>query len=255
MSLANDTRFARLERMIGAEGLDRLRRSQVVVVGLGAVGGYAVEGLARAGLGGLRLVDFDVVRATNINRQLHALESTLGQAKVEVARQRIQDINPACRVEALSCFVHRETMELVLSGVVDLVVDAIDSLAPKIELIAAARARGLAVISSMGAARRWDPARISVGSLAQARGCPLARVVRKGLRSRGVSVDFPCVYSSEPVVRARETAPSKLPEEPEFYERGRRRQPLGSLPTITGIFGLTLAHAAIQYLLSDSSRA
>jgi tRNA threonylcarbamoyladenosine dehydratase len=244
-----ELRFARIQKMIGTAGLDRLRRSKVVVVGLGAVGSYAVEGLARAGVGFMRLIDFDILRPTNLNRQLYALESTLGKSKVEVARQRVLDINPHCTVEARSCFAHQETLPDLLQGTADVVIDAIDSLAPKVELIAAARQQGLTVLSSMGAAQRWDLTQIAVAQLAQAHGCPLARLVRKKLRSRGVPLDFLCVYSSEPVARKRAST-GELPEEAEYFPRGRPRQPLGSLPTVTGIFGLTLAHVAIQVLLS-----
>jgi len=151
-------RFSRIERMIGGDGLRRLEKAFVVVVGLGAVGSYAVEGLARAGIGRLRLVDFDVIRPSNINRQLCALDSTVGMAKVEVARRRVNDINPACQVDVRRCFVHCDTMDQVLAGPPDLVVDAIDSLGPKVELLAAMQERRIPVVSSMGAACRPSPA-------------------------------------------------------------------------------------------------
>lgn len=244
--MSEGERFQRLERQIGGDKLRRLRESLVTVAGLGAVGSYAVEGLARAGVGRLRLVDFDIVKPSNINRQLYALDSTVGQPKAELAGQRVRDINPDCAVEALRCFIHRETMEAVLGGPPDLLIDAIDSLAPKVELLAAASQRGIPIISSMGAARRQDATLIRTGPLAQAQACPLARVVRKRLRRLGVAVDFTCVYSLE--------RPAALPRnegepEPDFLERGRRRQPLGSLPTITGIYGLMAAHEALRRLL------
>jgi tRNA A37 threonylcarbamoyladenosine dehydratase len=244
----NADRFARIERMIGQEALDRLHNSFVVVIGLGAVGSYTTEALARAGVGRLRLVDFDEVRLTNINRQLYALDSTVGKLKIEVARTRILDINPQCSVEAVKSFVHAETIEEVLSGKPDLVIDAIDSFSPKVELLTGVMRLGLNVISCMGAALRTDPALIRVGPLSEAKYCPLARQVRKRLRQRKLPVDFKCVYSIEPVMQT--AADGELLDEKseEVFVRGRKRRTLGSLPTLTGIFGLTAANAAIQML-------
>lgn len=244
--------FARIERMIGAAGLRRLGESHVAVVGLGAVGSYAVEALARAGVGRLRLVDFDEVRPSNINRQLYALHTTLGRAKTQLAQERVMQINPNCRVEVLNVFVHRETVAAVCSGPPDLIVDAIDSLTPKVELLSAVVTSGIPLISSMGAALRTDPTLVRVGLLTEVRHCPLASKVRKRLRARGVSTDLPCVYSIEPVDRlpqdVRGLDESDLDD---VLERGRRRMALGSLPTLTGIFGLTAANAALRMLLKD----
>ena len=247
-------RFSRIEQMIGAGGLQKLRQSHVVVVGLGAVGSFAVEALARAGVGRLRLVDFDEVRPSNINRQLYALQSTLGQAKVNVARQRVQDINPHCQVEALACFAHLESMDAILEGRPDLLLDAIDSLNPKVELIQAVVQRQIPLVSSMAAALRKDVNAVRVGPLSATRHCPLARLIRKRLRQNRVSTDFPCVYSVEVLdaVTGREITESQPGEE--FYERGRPRRKLGSLPTIPGIFGLAAANEAIRILVSGSRR-
>jgi tRNA threonylcarbamoyladenosine dehydratase len=244
--------FSRIERMIGADGLARLQACHVAVIGLGAVGSYAVEALARAGIGRLRLVDFDQVRPSNINRQLYALHSTLGQAKAQIARLRVGDINPACRVESMSLFVHRDTLDPVLAGPPDLVIDAIDSLAPKIELLTALVSRGIPIVSAMGAALRTDPAGVRVGPLSEIHHCPLAGKVRKKLRTRSIATDFPCVYSIEPV----DLLPSSArghdeTAEEDFPQRGRKRSVLGSLPTLTGIFGLTAANTALRLLLKD----
>jgi tRNA A37 threonylcarbamoyladenosine dehydratase len=246
-------RFSRLERMIGQEGLARLQNSFVVVVGLGAVGSYATEALARAGVGRLRLVDFDVIRPSNLNRQLYALESTIGRPKCDVARRRVQEINSACQVEALDCFVHKESLDHVREGGPDLVVDAIDSYNPKVELLAGMREKGIPLLSSMGAALRTDPTLIRVGPLTKASHCPLARRVRKELRSRGVDTGFLCVYSLEPVDHLPEASRGKEPAEQEdFHSRGRQRNTLGSLPTLTGIFGLIAANTALQMLLGNA---
>lgn len=227
----------------------RLREAHVAVLGLGAVGSYAVEALARAGVGRLRLVDFDVIRPSNLNRQLYALESTLGRPKVEVASERVRDINPGCAVEALQLFVGPETLEQVLAGPPDLVLDAIDSFTPKLNLLAEVAGRGLPVISSMGAALRTDPCRVRVGMLAEVSGCPLARKLRRGLRHRSLDCNIPCVYSDEPVRSEFVLPPS--PQEAEVYQRGRPRNRLGSLPTLTGIFGLVAANEALRMLLGD----
>jgi tRNA A37 threonylcarbamoyladenosine dehydratase len=245
-------RFARIERVIGTDGLERLARARVVVCGLGAVGSYAVEGLVRAGIGHLRVVDFDVVQYSNFNRQLYALESTVGLPKVEVARMRVHDIHPECDVEALQVFVHTDTLDQVLGGPPDLVIDAIDSMTPKVSLIEAAFRRGIPVVSSMGAALRSDPGRVRVGRLADVTHCPMARRVRRFLRGRGVPVDIPCVHSDEPTAGLPDTALGEAEEGSDaVVERGRKRRPLGSLSTITGIFGLTAATEALKILLED----
>lgn len=241
-------RFRRIELLIGPEGLSRLHESHVAVIGLGAVGGYTVEALARAGIGHLRLVDSDVVHSSNINRQLYALESTIGLPKVEVARERVLQINPACQVEALRVFVDAETVDEVLAGPPDLVIDAIDAVAPKVELLASLASQGIPAICAMGAAMRTDPSAIRVGSLADTKHCPLAKQVRKRLRKRGVDLGITCVYSVEPA-NPRYTAES--PEAGEVHQLSTKPRALGSLPTMTGIFGLTCANVALQMLLGD----
>lgn len=245
-----DERFIRIERLIGVGKLARLHKSLVVVAGLGAVGSYAVEALARAGVGRLRLVDFDVLRPSNFNRQLLALETNIGRSKVEVARERVLQINPACQVEDLKLFVHRETMDRVLGGSPDAIIDAIDAVTPKTELLATARMRHLCVVSSMGAALRQDVSAIRVGTLGESTHCPLARQIRKRVRARKVPCDFPCVFSVEPVRTVpREAVDREGADRDDSLKRGRPRRALGSLPTITGIFGLTTAHEVLRRLM------
>lgn len=245
----HDGRFARIERLIGEASLRRLSDAFVVVVGLGAVGSYATEGLARAGVGRLRLVDFDEVRLSNINRQLYALESTIGRKKCELARERVLQINPKCQVEAMDCFVHNDTIDAVLAGEPDLVIDAIDSFTPKAILLESLLRREIPVISSMGAALRTDPTLVRVGPMQKVHGCPLAAKIRKALRKKEMPLDFTCVYSIEPTCHLPPEA-THIGSEPmeDSLIRGRKRSTLGSLPTLTGIFGLTAANAAIQYL-------
>lgn len=243
-------RFTRIRHLVGDEAVKRLADATVTVVGLGAVGSYAVEALARSGVGHLRLVDFDRVQPTNFNRQLYALESTLGKLKAEVAQERVKEINPDCRVEALEVFVHDDTLDQILGDPPDLVIDAIDSLTPKVALLAAVQRRGIPVIASMGAALRKDPSQIRVGLLTETKGCPLARLIRKRLRRMNVPLDLTCVHSTEPLPPRSHTKPEDKSPSEEILERGRPRRPLGSLPTITGIFGLTAANAAIQRLMT-----
>ncbi len=244
MSDAAPDRLTRIRLLIGEKKLARLQNSFVVVVGLGAVGSYAVEGLARAGIGRLRLVDFDIIKQSNINRQLYALESTQGKFKCDEARKRVLDINPACTVEALRAFADDKTLPAILEGNPDLVIDAIDSLAPKTFLIAETVRRGIPLIASMGAALRSDPTRVRCGNFSEAKKCPLAQRLRYRLRKQGAP-EFTCVYSDEPVPKH---AVTKTTGEENILPRGRERPALGSLPTLTGIFGLTIANAALQKL-------
>lgn len=230
--------------LLGSRALDRLRNASVCVFGLGAVGSYAVEGMARAGVGSLCLVDFDVMRESNLNRQLYALRSTLGRPKAEVAADRVRDINPLARVRAEIVFAHHDTLPGLLARPPDLVVDAVDSLGPKVEILAAAGGLGLPVFSAMGAATRTDADAVRFGPLFGVRGCPLGRLVRKRLRRRGVEGDFWCVYSDEP--RNRDAV--REAEADEAYPRGRARSVLGSMSTLTGLFGLRLAHEAVLRL-------
>jgi len=232
--------------LIGTDGIKRLRASQVAIIGLGAVGSYAAEALARAGIGSLRLVDFDIIRPSNINRQLFALDSTCGLAKTEAAQRRIQDINPDCAVQAFRIFAHRDTIPQILAPPLEAVIDAIDSYTPKVEVIATSVAQGLFIVSSMGAANRTDPAAVRAGDLFRTQHCPLARLLRKRLRRRGVRSGVRCIYSVE---LPRPVSDQRNAEEENEYARGRRRTPLGSLPTLPGIFGLWAAQEVIAWLL------
>jgi tRNA threonylcarbamoyladenosine dehydratase len=252
----HDGRFTRIERLVGQEGFARLANAFVCVVGLGAVGSYATEALARAGIGRLRLVDFDEVRLSNINRQLYALNSTVGMKKCQIARQRVLEINPNCQLETMETFVHRETVDEVLNGKPDIVIDAIDSFTPKLILLEAVQAKGIRLISSMGAALRTDPLSVRVGLMHEVHTCSLAARLRKALRKKQVPLEFTCVYSVEPArTPFEETSDDDVPaRNEETLARGRTRQTLGSLPTLTGIFGLTAANVAISALAGIAAR-
>ena len=238
-------RLLRTQMLLGEEGLRKLQNSTVMVIGLGAVGGYALEALARSGIGHLVLVDFDIFDETNINRQILALTSTVGQKKTEAARRRVLEINPFCKVETREMFVNAETVPELLSQPVDFVVDAIDALNPKCCLIEALCQREIPFISSMGAALKSDTSCIKAGALSASKNCSLAKFIRKRLRKRGLDISrISCVYSDEQVCLP-ETA---LQESDNPAENGRSRHILGSLPTITAIFGLTIANQVILRL-------
>jgi tRNA A37 threonylcarbamoyladenosine dehydratase len=246
-------RFRRTEQLLGKKRFQNLQLKRVTVVGLGAVGGYVLEGLARAGVEALRIVDFDTVQTSNINRQIMALESTLGRPKVDVLKERLMDINPRCVVEALPIFACEETLEEIFNPRPDLLIDAIDSLNPKTQLLHGAYVRGIPTISSMGAALRTDPTFIRTGDIFDTSNCPLAKHLRKRLRRREVGRGIQCVYSTEKVAfdytpPEEDTTVGETP----FSDRGRSRNILGSLPTITGIFGLTIANLAIFELTRTS---
>lgn len=248
--LSREERFSRIELLLGRAACERLSQTAVMVAGLGAVGSYATEGLARAGIGRLWLIDFDRLTPSNINRHLHALGSTMGRAKCEVARERVLEINPECRVQAIQGFVGPETVQEYLAEEPDLVIDAIDSLNPKVELIAACRLSGIPLICCLGAALRLDPTLVRIGTLDEVKNCHLARAVRKRLRRRNIPLDFPCVYSLEPLPHPLPiAAPTDPLGEAPALDRGRTRHTLGSLPTLPGIFGLTAANLALHLLL------
>ncbi|ARN57038.1 tRNA threonylcarbamoyladenosine dehydratase [Sedimentisphaera salicampi] len=242
-------RLKRTELLLGKENIEKLASSFVVVCGTGAVGSFAAEALARAGTGKIRLIDSDKISKSNINRQVFALTSTEGRYKTEAGKQRIIDINPHCTVETLNVFIHTDTLEKCLDGSPDFVIDSIDPLNPKLELITELSKREIPFISSMGAARKTDPSKIRISAMREVRYCPLAANLRKRLRKRGVSLSFPAVYSSQQLKKQSALAPADS-ENPvkRGHIQGRKRNLMGSLPTITGIFGLLAADYAIKKL-------
>ena len=244
-------RSTRTRCFLGEEKFKLLQQAMVTIVGLGAVGGYAAEGLARAGVGRLRLVDFDTIQPSNINRQILALDTTLGQAKVEAAKERIRLINPECQVEALQLFAADETLDRIFSPAPDILIDAIDSLNPKVQLLSGAHQRNIVTFSSMGAALRSDPSKIKTGDIMSSNHCPLAKHVRNRLRRQGIEGGIHCIYSTERVAFTYQ-GPEETEQAASPYEdRGRKRNVLGSLPTITGIFGLILANEVLLQLTQE----
>ncbi len=239
--------FSRLELLIGNDDLEILAKSHVAVIGLGAVGSFAAEALARSGIGTLTLVDFDLVGATNINRQLFALSSTVGRPKVDVAARRLRDINPDIDVRPLREFYHHDTADRLLAGTYDFLIDAIDGVNPKTDLISRCLERGIPFISAMGAGGRKDPGAVAFGDLSQTSGCPLCRAMRKSLAKKGIRKGVPVVYSREPAA-VKPTAPEAVSDEllEEHFQRGRRRYIQPSAIFIPGIFGLMAAWYAVN---------
>ncbi|MDD3534623.1 MAG: tRNA threonylcarbamoyladenosine dehydratase [Candidatus Cloacimonetes bacterium] len=234
--------FSRTELLIGTDALKRLKQTKVAIAGLGGVGSYAAEALVRAGIGSFILVDFDTVGATNINRQLLATQDSIGKVKTELMRERILSINPAAEVLCHQVFLDSENRSELLANA-DFIIDAIDSLGPKIGLLEELAKTERRFISVMGAGNRLDPSKLHLAPLKKSENCPLARRVRKFLRRRGVKGDFPCIYSSElPIFPAME-----IESESELtIERGRQRQVIGSISYLPAIMGMMAAAWVIR---------
>ena len=232
--------FLREEMILGADALDRLRQSHVIVFGIGGVGSYAAEGLARAGVGALTLVDEDTVGVTNLNRQLCALHSTLGKYKSDVMAQRVLDINPDCRVTSISARYSEETKERFFAERYDYIVDAIDLVSCKLSLITTAKERSIPIVSAMGTGNKLDPTQFRITDISKTSGCHLARVMRKELRARGIA-HHTVLFSEE------------LPRTPEALEApppGRRSIP-ASVSWVPSCAGLMLAGFVVQELIKE----
>ena len=237
-------RLSRVELLIGQEKVARLAKSRVTVIGLGAVGAQAAEALARAGVGSLRLVDFDIIRPSNINRHIWATSTTIGRSKSAVALERLPLINPDIHIESLELFAAEETLDRILDNAPDVVIDAIDSLNPKVQTLCACYHKKLTIISSMGAATRTDPSQIRIADLFNTHVCPLAARMRRRLKDLDVGPGITCVFSQQH--QNGHYLSDDATRDTGEYKRGRERRTLGSLPTITGIFGLMVAHAALE---------
>lgn len=229
--LCHAERFQRTQLLLGDAAMTRLAAAHVTVCGLGGVGSYAAEAIARAGIGALTLVDFDEVAASNINRQLCALTSTVGQAKADVVAARVADINPDCQVTVYKTRIAPENAAALIADT-DYLADAIDDIPAKLALLVAAKQRGLPVIAALGAGRRLDPTRLHIADISETSVCPLARIIRRGLRQAGVSSGLRVVYSSEP--------PLPQPED--------GKQPLGSVSFVPAVMGLLLASVVVREL-------
>lgn len=188
----------RTELLLGPERMEHLAQCHVLVVGLGGVGAYAAELICRAGIGEMTLIDADVVQESNLNRQLPALHSTIGKSKVEILGERLLDINPQLKLNCMQEFLRDErTEELIEEYKFDFIVDAIDSLSPKVFLLYHAVKKGIPIVSSMGAGAKVDPSQVKIADISKSHNCTLARFVRKRLRRKGISKGIPVVFSTE----------------------------------------------------------
>ena len=227
----------RTSLIIGDEGVDKLKNCNVIVFGVGGVGSFAAEAIARAGVGNLTIVDFDDVDITNINRQLPALHSTVGRYKVDVMKERILDINPNINIKAIREVYNKDTSESILSEDYDYVVDAIDMVTSKIHLIETCKNKGIEIISSMGMGNKLDPTKIEVTDIHKTTICPLARVMRKELKDRRIK-KLKVVYSTE--------QPAELKKK---IFNGKKITP-GSISFVPSVGGLIIASVVINDLLN-----
>lgn len=230
----------RTELLIKHEGIEKLKNAKVLVIGLGGVGSFAAEFLARAGIGQMIIADGDTVDITNINRQLPALHSTIGQHKVELVGDRLMDINPELQLVKINEFLEPERMEaLIKSEQFDYVLDCIDSLTPKLALIKTCRSHKIKLVSSMGAGGKTDPSKVMVRDISKTRDCLLARQVRKRLKKEKINKGFRCVFSTE----VQDETSLKMTDGTNF-----KRSFYGTISFIPAIFGLYAAAEVINYL-------
>ena len=234
--------FSRTELLIGKEGIEKLNKSKVAVFGLGGVGSYVVEGLARAGIGNFILVDNDKVDLTNINRQIIATHKTIGIPKVEVARERILDINPDAKVEIYQEFFMPDSKE-ILESTISYVVDAVDTVTAKIEIVVRAKKLNIPIISSMGTGNKLDPTKFEVTDIYKTSICPLAKVMRKELKAKGID-NLKVVYSKEEAIK-----PESINELEIKKENKIKKQVPGSISFVPSVAGLIIAGEVIKDIL------
>ena len=244
-------RFSRTQLLLGAEGMDRLRDSRVAVFGVGGVGGYAAEALVRSGVGALDLIDNDKVCMTNINRQIIATEKTVGKYKVDVAMERVHDINPDCNVRTYKTFYMPDTSAQFDLSEYDYVIDAIDTVTGKLELVVQAEKAGTPMISSMGAGNKLDPTAFEVADLYDTSICPLAKVMRRECKKRGIR-SLKVVYSKEEPLRPIEDTfiGSGSDSDPDGESAQRRAIP-GSVAFVPSVVGLIIAGEVIKDLIGS----
>ena len=238
--------FSRTELLLGAAAMERLAASTAAVFGVGGVGSFVVEALARSGVGHLVLIDHDTISVSNINRQLHATTKTVGQYKTQVMKQRVLDINPAAQVDTIEEFFLPDTAERCFPCGYDYIVDAIDTVTGKLQLVLEARKRGIPIISSMGAGNKLDPSRFEVADIYKTSVCPLAKVMRRKLRELGVP-SLKVVYSREEPLRVQADAEGEQPAP------GRNSVP-GSIAFVPSAAGLVLAGEVVKDLIRGAEK-
>ncbi len=227
--------FSRIEQLLGTEALHKLNNSKVTIFGLGGVGSYVAESLARSGIGHLVLVDADTVATSNINRQLPALHSTLGRYKTEIVQARLSDINPHCDIEIISKFYHPGDFHEFVATDTDCIVDAIDSLPSKLDLLVNAYHNNIKVFSSMGTGKKTDPTQLQLADISKTKTCPLAKKLRHQLKEQGVTKGISVVFSTE------------QPLEPVQPEMGS----IASMLFVPASAGILLARATVMHLLNS----
>ena len=239
----NKADFYRTELLVGQKGSQKLAQTSVAVIGLGGVGSYSAEALARSGIGKFILIDFDVIEPSNINRQILALQSTIGKPKVEIMQQRIRDINPKAEVIIYQEVLDGNNQERLLEGA-EYCVDAIDSLSSKISLLEFLLKNERKFISIMGAGNRLDPSQVHISTIDKSHNCPLARRVRKLLNKKGIRGHFPCVYSSElPIIPENDVSIE------DSITKDRQRKVIGSISYLPAVMGLMAAAYVIRSIL------
>lgn len=237
----------RTELLVKKEGIETLRNANLLVIGLGGVGSFAAEFLARSGVGKMTIVDGDTVDITNINRQLPALHSTIGQSKVDLVAERLLDINPELDLTKLNEFLHPERMAEIISGQkFDYILDCIDSVTPKIELIKAAKRNRIKIVSCMGAGGKTNPAKVMVRDISKTYNCFLAKQVRKRLKTEHIDKGVRCVFSNE--IQDEESL--KMTDGSNY-----KRSFYGTISFIPALFGLYAAAEVINYLLKIDTSA
>ena len=232
--------FARTALLLGDDAMEKLKKAKVAVFGLGGVGGYVVEALARSGVGALELIDHDTISLTNINRQIFATRSTVGMDKAEAAKQRVLDIEPSIKVTARKEFFLPDTAENFDFSSYDYVVDAIDTVTGKLTLVTAAQAAGTPIICSMGTGNKLDPSKFQIADIAKTSVCPLARIMRKECAKRGIK-HLKVLFSTEDPIAPQGGSTEEMPE-------GRRSLP-GSVAFVPSVAGLMIASEVIKDLI------
>ena len=249
MNYKNQT-FARFSMMIGEDGIEKLRNSRVIVFGVGGVGSYTVEALARSGVGQITMVDFDEISESNINRQLHSLRSTIGKSKIDVMKDRILDINPDCKVELVKRLVYDDVDEVLGNNKYDFVVDAIDVIGSKINLIEYCVKNNINIISSMGFGNKMHPEMVEIAKIKNTSVCPMARTIRSILKKKGIT-NVPVAFSKEIPVQPNKSELFKEEMPTEFRENNKipRKTTPGSNSFVPGTAGLVLASYVVRKLL------
>lgn len=239
----NNNQFAREELLIGKEGLGKLQKTKIALFGIGGVGTYTCEALVRAGIGHIVLIDGDKIDITNLNRQLIALHSTIGKDKIEIMKNRILDINPNITVETYKPQEIKSGEENILDKSFDYVIDAVDTISTKLKLIEKAKELNIPIISSMGTGNKLDATKIQVTDIFQTSACPLAKVMRKELKKRGIE-KLKVVYSTEKVIK------NKVGETGEYNQNEETKKTIGSISFVPSVAGLIMAGEVVKDILN-----